>query len=290
MNSAAQHPVLRPDDVRRRFARAAKNFDSYDFVHTVTRDGLLARLEPILVDAKTVLDLGCATGSACNPLAKRFRGADIIALDQAPEMLQQVNTKQPWFSRYSLLLANANSIPLDDQSVDVVFANQLLPWVSDLAAVFTEVARVLRKDGLFLFSSLGPDSFSELRAAWREVDAGPHVSLFRDMHDLGDAAVQAGLRDPVLDIDRLSVTYQDTAALFRDLTGSGARNCIANRALFLTGKDRFGAMKTALEQQFQDGVIELDLELVYGHCWGSGPRVVDGEFRIDPAQISRRGK
>ncbi len=242
----------------------------------------------MVVDAGTIVDLGCATGAACKPLAKRFRGAHIIALDLSSNMLQQARNKRSWFSKISLLHATATAIPLADQSVDVVFSNQLLPWVDDVAAVFSEVGRVLRENGLFLFAGLGPDSFSTLRRAWQNADAGPHVHLFPDMHDLGDAAVRAGLLDPVLDVDRLSVTYPDAAALFRDLTGSGARNCLADRGLSLTGKDRFAAMTSALHRGRKDGLIELELELVYGHCWGSGPRVRDGEIRIAPARIGRR--
>ncbi len=288
MNSAAQFSAFRTNDVRRRFDRAAEKFEEFDFVHAVTRNGLLARLEPMVVQAKTVVDLGCATGSACKPLAKRFRRAHIIALDLSASMLQQVRRKQSWLAKYSLLHANANAIPLIDQSVDVVFANQLLPWVDDSTMVFTEVARVLRENGLFLFSSLGPDSLSELRQAWQSVDAGVHVNRFPDMHDLGDAAVHAGLTDPVLDVDRLSVTYQDANALFRDLTGCGARNCLAKRNGTLVGKARFDTMTATLERHRKDGTIELDLELIYGHCWGAGPRVRDGEIRIDPGQIGRR--
>lgn len=288
MNSAAQFSALRSSDVRRRFDRAAEEFEEFDFVHAVTRDGLLARLEPMVVEAKTVVDLGCATGSACKPLAKRFRRAHIIALDLSASMLQQVRRKQSWFAKYSLLHANAKAIPLADQSVDVVFANQLLPWIDDSATVFTEVARVLRENGLFLFAGLGPDSLSELRRAWQSADAGVHVNRFPDMHDLGDAAVRAGLTDPVLDVDRLSVTYQDAGALFRDLTGCGARNSLANRNNALSGKARFDTMAAALEQHREDGPIGLDLELVYGHCWGAGPRAHDGEIRIDPGRIGRR--
>jgi len=288
MNPANRNPLLRAADVRRRFDRAAGDFENFDFVHSVTRNGLLARLEPIVVAAKTVVDLGCATGATCAPLAKRFRGAHVVALDLSAKMLQQASSRQSWFSKFSLLHADAIAIPLADQSVDVVFSNQLLPWVDDAAAVFSEVNRVLRENGLFLFAGLGPDSFSELRRAWQNSDAGPHVHNFPDMHELGDAAVRAGLRDPVLDVDRLSVTYPDAAALFRDLTGSGARNCLADRGLSLTGKNRFAAMTSALHQYRQDGLIELDLELIYGHCWGSGPRVRGGEVKIDPGRIGRR--
>ena len=111
-----------------------------------------------------------------------------------------------------------------DASVDVVFANMLLPWIDDPAAAFAEIARVLRQDGLLAFATLGPDSLLELRDAWRTADAGAHVKQFADMHDIGDALVRAGLRDPVLDVDRLSVTYRNSAALFRDITAFTTRS------------------------------------------------------------------
>ncbi len=279
---------LRSRDIRRRFDRAAANFDDFDFVHAVTRDGLFTRLEPMLVDASTIVDLGCATGAACKTLAKRFRGARVIGVDQSPRMLQQAARKKTWLAKYSFLEATADAVPLADQSVDIVFCNQLLPWVDDAPLVFAEVNRLLRKDGLFIFASLGPDSFSELRHAWQATDHGVHVSHFPDMHILGDAAVRAGLSDPVLDVDRLTVTYENTAALFRDLTGSAARNCLADRALSLTGKERFAAMSGELQAPGSKATIELDLELVYGHCWGSGPRPRAGEVRIDPGRIGRR--
>ncbi len=288
MNSVAQIFALRGSDVRRRFDRAAEEFENFDFVHSVTRNGLLARLEPMVVEAKTVIDLGCATGSACKPLAKRFRRAHIIALDLSAGMLQQVRRKQSWFTKYSLLHANATAIPLADQSVDVVFANQLLPWIDASATMFAEVGRVLRENGLFLFATLGPDSLSGLRQAWQNTDTGVHVNRFPDMHDIGDAAIRAGLTDPVLDVDRLSVTYQDADALFRDLTGCGARNSLAHRSHTLIGKSRFDAMTATLERHRRNGTIELDLELIYGHCWGAGPRSHDSEIRIDPGQIGRR--
>jgi malonyl-CoA O-methyltransferase len=279
---------LRAQDIRRRFDRAATHFDEFDFVHAVTRDGLFARLEPMVIEANTIVDLGCATGTACKALAKRFRGARVIGVDQSPKMLHLAARKKSWLAKYSFLEASADAIPLADQSVDLVFCNQLLPWVDDVQPVFAEVNRLLRKGGLFIFASLGPDSFSELRRAWQASDHGVHVNHFPDMHDLGDAAVRAGLSDPVLDVDRLTVTYEDSAALFRDLTGSAARNCLAERALSLTGKDRFAAMSEELQQAGSKATIELELELVYGHCWGSGPRARAGEVRIDPGRIGRR--
>jgi malonyl-CoA O-methyltransferase len=141
---------------------------------------------------------------------------------------------------------------------------------------------------VFAFATLGPDSLSVLRKAWRSVDEQWHVNAYPDMHDIGDALLQAGLRDPVLDVDYLTVTYRDTAALYRDLTSAGARNCLSGRRKTLTGKQRFRAMERLLATQENDGVLSLRLELVYGHAWGSGARVSGHEFHVDPTQIPRR--
>jgi len=285
MNATDDHSQLNLRDVRRRFDRAASGFDAVDFVHSTTREGLLSRLAPMLIDAKTIVDLGCATGAGGRALSKRFRRAHIISVDLSQQMLRQAQHRRSLLGRRSVVQANAVALPLAANSVDLVFANLLLPWISDLTILFTEIGRVLRKDGLFIFSALGPDSLLELRQAWRGVSDDAHVNRFPDMHDIGDAAVRAGLGDPVLDVDRLRVSYEKTDALFADLTALGGRNSLQNRSPSLTGKARFGAMKVALADS---GTLTLDLELVYGHCWGSGAPPPGDEVRIDAVQIGRR--
>jgi malonyl-CoA O-methyltransferase len=289
MDTNGEQATLRTADIRRRFDRAAPTFDAADVVHRVTREGLFARMQPMLIDAGVVVDLGCATGTACQSLARRFRGTRILAIDLSRNMLRRTIDKKSWFSKTAAIQADAAAIPLADHSVDVVYANLLLPWIDDPALMFTEVARILRQDGLFLFSTLGPDSLLELRRAWQGVDTGEHVNRFIDMHHLGDAAVRAGMRDPVLDVDRLTVTYPSVAALFRDLSAVGARNSLAHRRRSLVGKGLFRAMTENLESTRRDGLIHCEFELVYGHCWGSGSTPATGEFRIDAGQIGHRG-
>lgn len=244
-------------DTQRRFDRAAETFDSADFVHAKTREGLLARLEPITVEAGTVLDLGSATGASARALRRRFRGATVIALDISLPMLERSARRSAWFSRRPAVQADAAQLPLADHSVDLVFSNLLLPWIKDRGPIFAEVARVLRKEGLFVFATLGPDSLAGLRH-----------EPFADMHDVGDELVRAGLRDPVLDVDRLTVNYGDRQSLARDLDAVGAGACLGPEA----------------------GSLDIELELVYGHCWGAGPLPARGEFRIAAGQIERRNK
>lgn len=288
-------PALNLRDIRRRFERAAPSFDNADFVHSVTRAGLFTRLEPLMLDAKNVLDLGSATCNAERHLRKRFGRSNIVSLDISQNMLRVGKRKRPWHSRLSAsrcsyVQANASRLPFADQSMDLVFSNLMLPCIDRPDAVFVEVARVLRKEGVFAFATLGPDSLLEVSRAWSGVDEYEHVNRFLDMHDIGDAAVRSGLRDPVLDVDHLTVRYENPNKLFADLTSVGARNTLQERNQSLTGKQRFGQMVAALRSGNDAGVIELELELVFGHCWGAGASKDRQNFAVDATHIPlRRG-
>ncbi len=179
-------------------------------------------------------------------------------------------------------------LPFKDESIDFVFSNLMLPCTDSPELVFEEVARVLRKGGAFAFATLGPDSLLEISRAWAGLDEHAHVNRFLDMHDIGDALVRSGLRDPVLDVDRLVVSYDTPEKMFADLTAVGARNTLQQRDRSLGGKHRFATMLSALRDSGDGNEIRLELELVYGHCWGGGARIEPSNYRIDASRIPRR--
>lgn len=288
MTVSDDHSTLRSADVQRRFDRAADRFDEADFVHGVTRDGLFSRIAPMSVEANVVVDLGSATGTAGRRLEKHFRGARVVAIDVSRRMLGKLQRKRSWLSKVAAVQSDARALPFADGSVDVVFANLLLPWLNDPSRAFTEIARVLRKDGLFAFATLGPDSLLELRDAWQSADSGVHVRRFPDMHDVGDALIRSGLRDPVLDVDHLSVCYRNSVALFRDITAAGARNSLRDRTRGLVGRQRFTAMTDALFGTNKNGGATLSFELIYGHCWGSETRRAGDGIPVDASNIPVR--
>ena len=288
MTTDTNQGALRSRDVRRRSDRAAASIDAADFVHRTTAAGVFERMAPMQLEVRHILELGCATGKCSRRLAKQFRRARVVSLDLSIGMLKAAKSRRGRFSGIREVQADASQLPFADATIDLVYANLLLPWIDDLPACFADVARVLRKDGLFAFSSLGPDSLAALRDAWGKVDEFQHVNRFHDMHDIGDALMQNGLRDPVLDVDYLTVTYNKLSSLFDDLTAAGARNSLLHRASSLTGKNAFEAMKDCLHSQIKDGALQLPLEIVYGHAWSGGPRPDAGEFRLDVEQIGRR--
>jgi malonyl-CoA O-methyltransferase len=188
-------------------------------------------------------------------------------------------------------------LPIADASVDVIVSSLMLQWCDPLDPAFAEIRRVLKPDGFVAFSTLGPDTLRELRTAWAEADgASPgynHVNHFTDMHDIGDALVRAGLSEPVLDVDRMQLTYPDALSLMRDLKAIGAHNVTAGRPRGLMGRRRLRRMQDAYEAFRRDGRLPATYEVVYGVAWGAAGRpasaMVGGEARIAPGAIRRRG-
>lgn len=280
--------VLRRRDVQRRFDRAAAKLEQADFVHRHTALGLVERLSPVQIEAACILDLGSAAGRDRRPLMKRFRGALVIGVDRSIEMLRLSRRRLSWFARGPVVQAEAESLPFTNGSIDLVYANLLLPWIDDLPGCFAGIARVLRKDGLFIFCTLGPDSFREIREAWGEAMAASRVRRFPDMHDVGDSLVRSGLRDPVLDVDSLSLQYRDADRLFDDLRRTGAGNSLKQRDQALAGKAHFREFRERLAARAAGQPLNITLELVYGHAWGSGPVASPGEIRVAASHIGRR--
>ena len=128
--------------------------------------------------------------------------------------------------------------PCERQSFDLVLSNLVIEWCHDPTRCLQRSPRVLRPKGLFMFMTVGPDTLKEVRDLWRGVDPFTDVHRFIDMHDFGDALLRAGFAEPVMDAERLTVTYGDLTALLAEIRGSGARNIAQGRPRGLMGRAR----------------------------------------------------
>ncbi len=276
--------------VRRAFDRAAATFDAAAIVHTEIRTRLLERLDVVRLDPALIVDLGAATGHGSRALRDRYPRSQVLAIDLSTRMLAAARRQQRWLRRFQRVAADAARLPLRDGSVDLAFSNLMLQWCNDPDAILGETRRVLRPGGLLTFASLGPDSLRELRAAWAGIDSRVHVHRFIDMHDLGDALVRSGFAEPVMDTERLTVTYPTPTALRRELRHSGSGNLAMGRGRGLSSRTAGRRFDQAIENIRTNAAVPVTLEVVYGHAWaGTGTRIRDsGEVRIGVDRIGRR--
>src|SRR5699024_5284495 len=210
--------------VRHAFGRAAASYESHDVLQREVQQELLSRLDFYLESPARVLDVGAGTGRGSALLKKRYGKAEVVALDLSVAMLRQSRRHRKLMRPFACVAGDATRLPLASHSVDVLHSNLCFQWVEDLDALFAECVRVLKPGGFLVYSTFGPDTLRELRSAWAGSDTGAHVSRFLDMHDIGDTMLRAGLRDPVLDVGRYTLTYETPQGLLRELKGLGATN------------------------------------------------------------------
>lgn len=266
--NAADEFSLETQRVGASFDRAARDYDAAAFLQKEVSERLLERLDLTAVTPVRVLDVGCGTGRPTRALAKRYPKAEVIGVDLAPGMLAVAESHQPWLGRkVRYLQAEASAIPLPEASCDILYASLVVQWCDDLDKTLLEWRRLLKPHGLLLFSTLGPDTLKELRAAWSAADGYTHVNRFLDMHDVGDALIRAGFVEPVMDVEHLVLTYQDARGLMRDLKTIGAHNVTAGRRRGLMGRGRLQAFTAAYEKFRSGSRLPATYEVVYGTAW-----------------------
>jgi malonyl-CoA O-methyltransferase len=289
-------PPFRPPDpndvdpaaVRRAFARAARTYDGAAALQREVGARMLSRLDVVRIAPQRILDLGCGTGEGTLELAARYPAARVVALDLALPMAQAARERaRRGRSLYRRLVAplvggadggpgfvcaDALRLPFQGVSFDLAWSNLTLQWVNDLPRAFAELRRVLRAGALLTFTTFGPDTLKELRAAFARIDGATHVSRFVDMHDVGDMLVHAGFADPVMDMEHLHVTYPAPEALLRELKALGATNATRGRPRGLMGRARHARLLAELARGARDGRIPATFEVVYGHAWKGEPK------------------
>lgn len=292
---------LNPAHVRQQFTRRSP-LDEAQFLYGEIAQRMLQRLGYVRIDPATLLDAGCGAGHAIEPLRARFPNIDYIGLDSCPALLQAATeryatrpslwqklrnkpTRTPHFVEADLAQSG-----LDPSSLDLVWSNMALHWHPEPHRVLAEWRRILRTNGLVMFSCLGPGSLQEVRQALDDAGLQTATPSFVDMHDFGDLMLEHGFADPVMDQEVITLTYRSPEKLLADLRILGG-NPVNGRKPGLASRAWRQHLLDALEKQrHMDGTIHLSLEVAYGHAWRPASvraRDVPGETRISVDSITR---
>ena len=255
-----------------------------DFLRREIAARMHERLGLVRLAPGRVIDAGCGMGADLALLQKAYPGAQVIGVEAALPMAAAaagapvrarslLSRLLPAKAGIDLLCGDFGSFPFAPNSVDLVWSNLALHWHPQPDRVFAEWRRVLRVEGLLMFSNFGPDTFRELRSALATLDDAAHVLPFVDMHDFGDQLVEAGFSTPVMDMEVITVTYDTPEALLADVRALGG-NPLATRRRGLVGRAAWGRVLAALEAQRRpDGKLALSFEVIYGHAFRPAPRV-----------------
>jgi malonyl-CoA O-methyltransferase len=265
--------------VSRRFSRVAANYAEGDFFVREIDRRMQERLDFVNLQPKRIVDLGCSRGGSFPGLAARYPEAELIGLDVAPAMLTAGRTPRAGWQRWLgigknaealRLTGDAANLPLKTRSTAIVWSNLLLHWLDNPIPALAEAHRVLEVGGLLMFSTLGPDTLKELRSAF--ADGYAHTQRFADMHDLGDMLVGCGFADPVMDMEVITLTYDDLDAMFAELRAAGSSCAMKARRHGLTGRNAWATARAAYETLRRDGKLPASFEVIYGHAWKVAPK------------------
>jgi malonyl-CoA O-methyltransferase len=279
-DSPTDRPTIDRAQMLRLLARP-RALEADDFLQREVARRMIERLATIRVDARRVLDLGCGPKGDIDLLRQRFEGAAIVELDIVAARLKRLVQAHRttgvarWLRRADgplAIQADFAALPLGVQSIDVLWSNLALHWSAEPHRVLPEWSRVTRIGGLVAFSVFGPDTLREVAQAFREVDGRAHVLPFTDMHDYGDMLVAAGFTTPVVDMERLTLTYSTPASLWADVRALGG-NALHARTQGLQGRATSRRLAEALDRtRDAHGRYTLTFELIFAHAWKGEPR------------------
>ncbi|KGK41150.1 hypothetical protein LH51_16785 [Nitrincola sp. A-D6] len=248
-------------DIATRFSRAARTYDSVADLQREVADTLLSDLP--MQTLERVVDLGCGTGYGLPALRNRYPSSQLLALDIARGMLEQVQSVHAELDLVPLC-ADAESLPLADEQVDLIWSSLAVQWCSDYPRLFTECCRVLKPGGRLMLATLGPKSLFEMREAWQSVDQLPHVNRFVALNQLL-ALPPHGLRLLKSQTQCYTLTYPHLRDVMKALKMLGASAVEGRQSLSgLGGRDRLQQLSCAYDHFRQDdGNLPVSYEVYY---------------------------
>jgi NADH dehydrogenase [ubiquinone] 1 alpha subcomplex assembly factor 5 len=252
--------------LRQRRERAA-GAGGAEFLFVEAAERLAERLEDVNRIFPRALDLGCRDGLIARALGARGGVVDLVQADPAPGFAALVGGLR--------LAADPEILPFAPASFDVVLSALALHWVNDLPGALLQLRQALKPDGLLLASLLGGETLTELRQALIDAEVAeegglsPRVSPFADSRDLGGLLQRAGFALPVVDSDRITVTYPDALALMRELRAMGESNAIVERRRSVTRRATLLRAAALYAERFgqPDGRIPATFEIITLTGW-----------------------
>ncbi|OGA95793.1 MAG: biotin synthase [Burkholderiales bacterium RIFCSPHIGHO2_12_FULL_61_11] len=275
MTTTERPPTLDPLAVSR-WQRTAPLASPW--LHEEVASRMLDRLQWVRLQPQAWAHWGAVRGGlqAHEKLVSLYPGSTCFVAETHTGLEQQAVRKiaKPWWSPTQWRAAPTRFELPPPASVNMLWANMALHESPDPQALLADWHKALKVDGFLMFSCLGPDTARELREVYAQLGWPPAGHELTDMHDWGDMLVQTGFVEPVMDMERITLTYETPARLLQELTELG-RNFHPARFAALRGRGWKAQLEQALARQLtgKDGRLSLTYEVIYGHALKAPPKI-----------------
>jgi len=244
------------------FDTRASTYDKYSLIQKEISLRMIEKLKVIKISPKNILDLGCGTGHLSLSLKKLYPNACITCLDFSSEMLRQCKLKDPDFET---ICADIENLPFKEPQYDLIVSSLTLHWCKEIEKIFYDIYEILNENGLFMFTTVGPDTLSELKETYKLIDDKDHINLFHDMHIYGDILLTTGFDDPVIDVEKITIEYPSVHNVFNSIKKIGANTLINSHGNNIT-KSMYKKIIN-LYPKTKKMMYPVTYEVIYGASW-----------------------
>lgn len=256
------------------------------------------RLAVIRLQPHTLIDWWAGLGNSREPLSQAYPQARQLWVEPTEAWCERSKAalRRPWLQQ---LIRRAPQVEVlspaavTPQAAQLLWSNMMLHACPDMPSEIRRWHEAVAIDGFVMFSCLGPDSLRELRPLYERQAWGAPLQDWVDMHDIGDMLVEAGFADPVMDQERIKLTWASPESLLQDLRALGGNAAPRRHQGLRTPRWHQRLLQALGELRGSDGRISLSLEVIYGHAFKPVPRLrVAGEVNVSPEALlsmARRG-
>ena len=264
------------------FDAKSSSYDEYSFVQKEVSERMIKRLKFLKSKPLNILDIGCGTGYLSNLISRHLPNSNIVCMDFSYEMVSQCKNKN---IKLEPLVADAEYMPFKTSTFDLVISSFTLHWCQQIDKIFSDIFRILKNNGNFMFTTVGPDTLKELRDAYKLIDNYEHINTFDDMHTYGDILLSSGFHDPVMDVERLIIEYKNFNEVLQSLRKTGASTVIYNKSKF-TAKKSLKNLERYYKKNNKNGLFPVTYEMIYGVAWKRSTQNPINNEVVIPIKIS----
>tara|TARA_B100001029_G_scaffold122950_1_gene102293 strand:+ start:727 stop:1557 length:831 start_codon:yes stop_codon:yes gene_type:complete len=264
--------------IARSFDSKSKFYDNYSIVQKEIARRMIGRLSLTKINPLNILDLGSGTGYLASLIAEKYPSASVTCLDISEKMILECKKKN---NNFKLVISDIEKLPFNYSSFDLVVSSFTLHWCEEIDKIFFDIFKILKDNGLFMFTTVGPSTLKELQEAYANVDDNQHINSFTDLHLYGDSLLNNKFQDPVMDMEEVVVEYRTFHDVLDSLRKTGANTLIGTSKPY-TKKSDYIRLLNSYPINKKNKLYPVTYEMIYGFSWKNHNQKESNNTKVIP--------